>query len=219
MRTKLVFSALVALGLLMAMPDDAFAQYYHAPRPRYGFRHRPHTYFGGNLMGFARAHDTNDPDMQYLGHGAGGGLTLGFRMSPWLALEGNLSFAYHNERYNDGSTTLDALWMSMLSVDAKVHIPTYGPIEPYLQAGIGYAYLGAIWPGSYGDEYSDAFTSGPVFNLGGGADLWLGPNLTVGARMLYRGIYFAQEPHIASRTINSSFVSGLTFDINAAIHF
>ena len=214
MTKRLVLGFAAALALLLALPEDADAQYFTPQRPRMGARHRPHLYVGGQLMGFAVA---NQAGTEYLGPGGGGGLFGGFRFSPYFGIEGNWTVTYHDEQFADGTTIdIDAFYVMTFTADAKIFIPTFGPLEPYFQAGVGFAYTGATYgSGYYGDEAS-IWASGPTFNVGGGVDFYVGPNISIGARLLYRGFYFTPTDF---PNADPNYISGISLDANATFHF
>lgn len=218
MTKKLLLMTVAAMALLLALPEEANAQYYRPARPQFGYRHRPHGYIGGQLMGLAVANQTNS-EYSYLGHGGGGGLFGGFRMSPYFAIEGNWTVSYHGDQFADNSPYYDAVqsfYVMTFTADAKIFIPTFGPIEPYFQAGIGYAYTGATYNDSWGNNNSAVWASGPTFRVGGGLDFYLGRNISFGGRLLYNGYYFSptDQPNV-----DSNFISGVSLDVNVAFHF
>ncbi|MBK6848731.1 MAG: hypothetical protein IPG96_14765 [Proteobacteria bacterium] len=219
--------ALVAAASAGSPAAAQYAQYYgpgpgptyQPPRPRlFGFRHRVHAYVGGQLSGVAVLAQSTDYADGYLGSGGGAGLFGGVRLGPFLAIEGNWNVTYHDNREIRGDTLfidLDALYMMTFSVDGKLHLPTYGPVEPYAQAGIGFGYLGATYGSNY--DGNSVLASGPMFNLGVGLDGWLSPWLTVGGRVLYRGLAFG-DVSTRDGSGHSNYVSGLSFDVNLALH-
>ena len=230
MRTKsfasFIIPAAVALTALTFAPKETLAQYgggYRRPigqggyagHSRFGFRHRFHAYAGGHLGGLVIMNQAvGDQGVGFLGHGGGGGLFGGLRLSPFLSVEANWAISYHDETLGQ-STYLDSIYLMSITADAKIHIPTRGPAEPYFQAGIGFAYIGA----SYGDGApidDSVFAKGPAFNVGGGVDLWLGPHFSVGGRVLYKGLYFNEAGGAAD---SSNFVSGVALDVLGAFHF
>jgi hypothetical protein len=217
MTRKVLLGVAAALALMLLIPEEASAQYYRPAPRRFGHRHRPHAYVGGQLMGMAIANQATD--VEYMGHGGGGGLFAGFRLSPFFAIEGNWMITYHNEAWDDGNGALvvdiNAFYIMSFTADAKIFIPTFGPMEPYFQAGIGFAYTGATYGGGWSGEEATVWASGPTFNVGGGLDFYLGPRLSLGGRLLYRGFYFS-EPNGGGDT---NYVSGVSLDINVAFHF
>lgn len=220
--------ALVAAASAGSPAEAQYAQYYGpGPTPGYQpqrlrprlFRHRVHGYVGGQLSAVAVLAQSTDYSEGYMGSGGGGGLFGGVRLGPFLSVEGNWSVSYHDDRAIEGDTlfvALDALYMMNFSVDGKLHLPTYGPIEPYLQAGVGFAYLGATFASDYDGD--SVLASGPLFNLGVGLDGWISPWLTLGGRILYRGLAFG-EVNSSGGAGHANYVSGLSFDVNMALHF
>ena len=96
-------------------------------------------------------------------------------------------------------------------------------LQPFVQAGLGYGYLGATYFDGYcaGFTCDTTFAQGPMFQAGGGFDWWFTPWITIGARMLYRVVYFKEAAYgdNSVRTNSSSFVNGLNIGINASYHF
>lgn len=215
----LVLPAVAATLLLSAQPASAhgFGRHPHRYRSRYGFRHRTHGYIGVQGMGMAIVGQATDYSQGgYIGQGGGGGLFGGVRINPFLSIEGNWMITWHDIAWDSGVVELDVLYLMSFTADAKIHLPTRSMIEPYFQAGLGFIFAGV----SYGANTptGDAiFAKAPIFNLGGGVDIWLGPWLTVGGRLLYRGMYFSEPSAGSVRYTN--FVSALSFDINAQFHF
>jgi hypothetical protein len=226
-RTSLFLLTAVLAVTGFVVPETAEAQYGrgygYRPRPvspRWGFRHRLHGYIGGQVMGMGILHQQLD-NAGTVGPGGGVGLFGGVRLSPFVGLELNWTFTAHDEAWEaePGVTVvdLDALQIQTLTGDFKLHIPTRGIVEPFFQAGIGFAFFGVT--GDYGDA-SYILSSGPAFNLGGGLDIWLGPWFTLGGRVLYRGMYF-REPgeEWKSRGADENYVSGVSIDLCGTIHF
>ena len=184
-------------------------------------RHRLHGYIGAQLTGLIVVAQVTDYETGYLGHGGGGGIFGGVRFNPWLAIELNWNATYHDERFDAGSSTvivLDSIYLMSITADAKIHIPTWGPIEPFIQAGIGFAYIGANYDDCIGCD--SIFASGPAFNLGGGVDIWLGPHISVGGRMLYKGLYFNEDEFGRRSDLSeSNYVNGINIDAFLSYHF
>lgn len=222
LRRAVLTAAILTLGLTSAI-SEAMAQQYggrgFSRGQRWGLRHRPHAYVGGQLSGLIVVSQVTDYINGYLGHGGGVGLFVGGRLSPYFSLEGNWLMTWHNNTYQElGGTTvvdLDALYLMGFTVDGKIHIPTRGPIEPFFQAGVGWSFVGATYSTGSGDS---VFASGPMFEAGAGLDLWLGPWFSVGGRVLYRGYYFG-EPSVDRGDTFANFVNGIGIDGNATFHF
>ena len=106
------------------------------------------------------------------------------------------------------------------TLNGKIHIPTRGPIEPYFQAGIGFAYTGVSYDAGCGvcDGYDSVFAKGPAFNIGGGLDFWMGPFFSLGGRLLYRGLYFTKTA-VGTTLDGANFVNGVSIDVNIQFHF
>ncbi len=222
-----VVAMVCSLGLLA--PREAEAQYYGGGGYRMGgarpgarsasnFRHRMHAYVGGQLGGFFVAKQVTDYAEGYLSHGGGGGLYGGFRLGPFLSLEANWNISFHDDAIS-AQSPFESLYLMTLTADAKIHIPTYGPVEPFIQGGIGFAYLGAMYEGTY-DTYDQNLATGPAFRLGGGLDFWLGPFFSFGGRLLYQGLYFSEDSYGSkSNAAKSNFVNGVSLDATATFHF
>jgi opacity protein-like surface antigen len=236
-RIPLVLSAVLgALVLVASAPAEAQYGYGYGPppaRPQFGFRHRFHPYAGAQLTGIGIIGQGTDYQTGgYLGTGGGGGgLFAGLRMGAFFALELNWNITYHQAA--EDFTSWSAFQLQTVELNGKVHIPTYGPVEPYVQAGIGFAFLGASWEDEigtvctrsgcyYATERGDyIFASGPAFNVGGGLDWWLSPFLTFGARILYKGMRFGDPTYKSSggQAKYTNFASAVNVDLNLALHF
>ena len=220
-------TVLVALSVFEATPAEA--QYYGHGRPGYGgapppprasqwgFRHRVHGYIGGQAGGMFVLAQVTDYTEGYLSHGGGAGVFGGIRLGPFVSLEVNWNISFHGDALSQ--RYLDSLYLMTITADAKIHIPTYGPVEPFFQAGVGFAYLGASY---YDCAACDTnLAKGPAFNVGGGMDFWLGPWFSIGGRILYKGLYFSEDAF--GRTLpggsKSNFVNGINLDVNGTFHF
>lgn len=225
MTRRILVPLVGALALLAVLvPEDAQAQrrygygYGPAPRPQFGYRHRFHGYVGGELLGMGVVKQRLE-DVGRLGPGGGVGLYGGIRLGPFVALELNWTFTAHDESWDDGNVTYtapDSLQMQTLTADVKLHIPTHGIFEPFVQAGAGFAFMGIM-----GDYYNDGyiFQSGGTWSLGGGGDFWFSPWFTLGERVLYRGMYFTENEYNQQLDARQNTVHALSFEITAGIHF
>lgn len=233
----LLLTALVPGLLAVSLPQTAEARPYYrgrgAPPPPnqrpnpLAFKHRFHFYVGLQGSALVVVDQSSGAGAagpgEFLGHGGGGGLFAGLRMGRWFALELNWAMTYHNfyEEYDAYWDYYEwsALHLQTMTLDGKLHIPTWGIVEPFVQAGVGFSFAGV----SFGDDYSQEdynYASGVAFNVGGGLDIWLGPFITLGGRILYRGMAFG-EPSIDARgrTTYRNYVSGVALDANVAAHF
>ena len=253
MKNKMVLMLAALTGLMvLGTPDLAQAQYYGArPAPPppppgfiprhnpYGYKHRPHFYINGELTGLIVLSQQLE-NVGALSHGAGFGLGLGVRTGRWVSIEGNWTFTAHDEIWtdpNNGITTreIDSHQVQTVTVDMKVHIPTWGRVEPFFQVGGGWAFYGLSGYSPYYDsfDYGYLYVSGPTFSVGGGGEAWFGPHFSMGAKLLYRGMYFGEsefpirvedrsdpnKPESYGLTPNSNFISALSVDFFAAVHF
>lgn len=188
----------------------------YSPRTsRFGTRHRPHVYLGGQLTGMVMLAQVTD-DVGYLGHGGGIGGFIGVRTGPFFSIEGNANFTFHDERFGN-VIAVNNILMSTLTVDGKIHIPVMGPVEPFFQAGGGFAIVGALYGSGPYANYSSIIAEGFAYNLGGGLDIYVGPHFSVGGRVLYRGTIL-RKPDYTFAT-SSNFINGLGIDLNATFHF
>jgi opacity protein-like surface antigen len=215
-------SILACAGILLASATAEAGRHYHA-RPHYHHRpyhspyHRPEAhvgifipwgwYVGAGLVATHVLHQQGGEDLL----GDGGGLTLyaGLRVHPLLALEAGWVGSLHEPRGASFSDD-DALILNAFTTDARIYLPvareTSG-FEPYLQAGLGVYLLDNTYFGSQ--------SVGTGFQLGGGLDASLGPNVLVGARLLYRGM--AMGPAEASYT--DTYVGAATGELDLTIRF
>ncbi len=244
----LLVPALVAT-LLLAAPGEAEAQYYGArpapPAPPagfiprhnpYRFKHRPHFYVNAELTGLFILGQQLEHVGGSLDHGAGIGLGAGVRTGRWISVEANTTFTWHDETWSDGRYQyweIGTHAINTLTADVKLHIPTWGRAEPFFQVGGGWAWYGLSEMDPYYqalDDYGYMFANGPTFNIGGGGEIWFGPHLSLGAKVLYRGMYFGESEYdlrardtstgsILPIHATSNFISALSIDLSATIHF
>lgn len=220
--------------LIMTDASPAKAQYHrqyapvpprpHAPqRPRlWRPWHRTHFYFGGQLGGTVVVSQKME-QVGVIGHGGGLGLHVGARLGRFVSLEGNWNLSVHDELWGcedphgycaDGA--VDNININTLTADVKFHIPTWSKLEPYVQAGGGWAFMGES--GQYGEAHTGPLASGPTFNLGGGLNFYVGRWLSFGGRLLYRGIYFGQTQY-GKVNWDNNFVHAVSVDATIGLHF
>ena len=142
---------------------------------------------------------------------SGGGLSVyaGVHVSRALSLELGWMGSLHNPAPVStwwGPET-DYLVLEGATADAKIHLGGFGGLVPYLQGGVGLYWLGS--------DHFGADSVGAGFQLGGGLDLWLSRSVSLGARVLYRGI--AMGPPDAN--FNDTFINALTAEGTLAVHF
>jgi hypothetical protein len=209
---------LAVLGLVFLAPGAAQAQYqYQPPYSSYGSPpDGPPLDRAGLYLGFGAFGDTvinqANSAVDFLTSGAGYNLMLGLRLSPNLALEFGLGQGYHNNVTSAWGDTVDYLVLTQVTADAKLILPLPGgQLQPFFQGGVGFYYLA--------DAYSSGIASGGGFQLGGGLDFWMNPLWSVGGRLLYHGIQFTSfdEPQVGRSS--SPFLSTVSLEFNAQIHF
>ena len=188
-----------------------------------GPRYRMHAYMGGQLMGIGAVSQTADHSQGYLSRFGGGiGLFGGVRLSPNFSLEGNWSFALHDEANNgpyDGDGHFETLYIMTFTADVKAHLPTNSPMEPYLQAGGGLLMSGGIYLDDQTADRPNAFALGAVINAGVGLDLWVTRHISMGARVLYRGMALGRHADDENDDTFRNYVHGISVDAFASIHF
>ena len=148
---------------------------------------------------------------------SGGGLSIfaGVDLGSWIGLEIGYTGSFHNPGWGCMSTfsreTCGAgyLVMDLLSVDLRLHLPTGTHLVPFLQAG---GLLG--WMGR--DNRVPA-SSGAGFEAGGGIEGWVGEYVTLGAKVLYRGVQVSESS--AQSGLHTNFINLLTTSIDMGVHF
>lgn len=203
-----------ALALLCSAPALARpAPFPHAhPVDYYDLppRERLHGYIGAGahaapIVGSELPGDTGGPEAT---HGAGGSVFGGVRFGPVVAIEFGYTASYFGTNEQDRAARDQLLSLQSFDFGVKIHAPTGRLVEPYVQLSVGGAVLG------------DAFgnlAEGNAFAAGLGADFWLHPNLTVGARALYRAHLLSEPgPGVAGDDTFISFV-GLGLDFAARL--
>ena len=189
-----------------------------------GPRYRMHAYMGGQLMGIGAVSQSATNDQGYLSRFGGGiGLFGGVRLNPHFSLEGNWTFALHDEALRgpggaDGQ--FESIYIMTFTADVKAHLPTNSPMEPYLQVGGGLLMSGGSYLNDRVAEQPDSFAWGATVNAGCGLDLWVTRHISMGARVLYRGMALG-EPVDAMKAEQTfrNFVHGISVDAFASIHF
>ena len=152
--------------------------------------------------------------------GGGVGMTGGVRFDPLLSAELGWTGTWHGRGLNLGPgrpDLVDNSYLMLFTADLGLHIPTSSAIaDPFVQAGGGYALLGADYTAESG--LSDGIvTHGPTFDVGVGVDVWLDRHFSLGARVLYRGIYF-RAPDVGLYSATGDYVSGVDLDLSVIWH-
>lgn len=152
--------------------------------------------------------------------GGFGNLYVGMNFTRRFALELGFIGSAHNERFTGDP---NALFLWGVTLDAKFNLvrPSWRHrLVPYLQVGGG-AY------GLYSDSYwgTSDLARGGGFQAGAGLDLYLTRWLTLGARLLYRGIVMGKlnttcDGECISRDeADRTYLNGVTGEVNMAIVF
>jgi hypothetical protein len=154
---------------------------------------------------------SQDGGDELLEDGAGLSLFMGIKLNERLALEAGVASSFHNpvEVQTNFGDDVDYLVLTAATLDAKLFFPG-GPgqrVKPFVQGGLGVYLLDS--------ENFGAQSVGTGFQLGGGFELPLGPNLDLGLRALYRGM--AMGP--PESTSDDTFVSAVSAEANLALHF
>lgn len=155
-----------------------------------------------------------------LSSGAFGNVYIGMNFSPRFALELGFIGSAHNEEWTGDP---NSLMMWGVTLDAKWNLirPSWRHrFVPYLQAGVG-AY------GLFSDSYygSQDLAQGGGFQAGGGVDIYVARWLTIGARLLYRGIIMGQlqttcDGQCISRSEEDrTYINAVTGELNIGIVF
>jgi hypothetical protein len=213
-------SLLIAVfGLALLAPGAAWAQYgYPAPYQSYGApiaggppMDRSGLYLGFGAFGDEVINQANSA-VDFLTAGGGYNLMLGWRLNPMFALEFGVGQGFHNNVSDAWGNTLDYLSLTQVTVDLKVILPMpNGQFQPFLQGGAGLYVLA--------DAFSSEIASGGGVQLGGGLDFWLNPWWSVGGRVLYHGVQFNSFTEPQARRSNAPFLSTVSLEFNAQVHF
>lgn len=185
-----------------------------------GDRHRMHAYMGGQLMGIGALAQSAADDERYLSRFGGGiGLFGGVRLDPLFALEGNWTFALHDE-VGGQQQDLDSIYIMTVTADLKVHLPTAGPMEPYAQVGGGLLLSGGIYLDDRNIDLPDTiFSVGATFTAGVGLDIWVTRHICMGGRVLYRGLALGEQREERQDVTIRNYIHGISVDAMASIHF
>lgn len=198
------------IAIVTLEQGEASAQYrYRRARPAASVVIVPHgLYVGGGLVGTVVADQQGGPE--YLDNGGGVSLYGGIRLGRVLALELGWLGSFHNPQTVDvgfGPET-DFLVLGGVTADAKIFFQTRSQAgEPFIQGGLGVYFLDSE---NFGTD-----SVGTGFQLGGGYNFFVGRNLDLGVRALYRGM--AMGP--PESNLDDTFVSAVTLEGNLTVHF
>lgn len=170
----------------------------------------PGNWYGGIGLFATKVVDQRGGPEQ-LEDGAGLSVYAGIRLNDRLALEVNWMGSFHNPATvtNGYWNETDYLVLEGLTADAKIHLDRSGNLDPFVQGGVGFYWLGS--------EHFGLDAVGTGFQLGGGFDLWLGEQLTLGLRGKYHGI--SMGPPDRYDDGDSTYISAVTVEGNITLHF
>jgi opacity protein-like surface antigen len=214
-RTTLALASLAAVLCIGASTADA-GRYYVRGRGRVYVQPQAAVvvapvglYFGGGLLGNLIL--SQEGDTELLDNGGGLSLFAGWRLGQRLALELGYMGSFHNpaEVETAFGDDVDYLVMSGFTGDAKIYLgdDPMAPSEWYLQGGVG---LYAIDSTYFGTQ-----SIGSGFQLGGGIDFHVAPQVDLGLRGLYRGISMGPP----EERYDDTFISAVTVEGNVSFHF
>lgn len=219
-RLAYVLAALTLLAATFAeIPSaDAYRHRRRRVRTRYGYHAHvgaggavvlaPYGWYGGIGLSGTRILDQRGGPEQ-LDHGGGISLFGGIRVADRLSLELGWLGSLHNphQAYTVYGPETDFLVLEAVTADAKVHLERSGNLDPFLQGGVGFYFLGR--------ETLGLDSVGTGFQLGGGFDYYVAPRLALGLRVLYRGI--AMGPPDGGE--EDVFISAVNVEGSLGIHF
>jgi len=213
-------AALAAFVVVSPQIEDAEAgRRYRRARPRAQLVLLPRgLYVGAGIVGTKIVTQSGGPEL--LDDGAGLTLYGGVRISRSLALELGWTGTAHNPETVDvgfGAET-DYLVLNGFTADAKIFLGAgersadprsrqLGVAQPFVQGGLGVYLLDS--------QIFGAQSVGTGFQLGGGVDWGIAPNLDVGLRGLYRGI--AMGPPETNQ--DDTFISAVTAEASLSLRF
>ena len=206
--------ALILSALLLALSSPALAD-GNAPAATVSapFYPHPHLYVGGRVMGFAAARTCVDLGSACMARWGGGlGVYAGYRLAGALSIEGNWSMTLHDGTGTGDPAGKTSIYLMTMTADAKLHLRAHGPIEPYVQAGLGfglYGQTGGRLP-SAGDFDGKVLTA----TAGFGVDVWVSDYLSLGGRFVYRELLADRKPEAFD-----TLASAITVDCDATLHF
>lgn len=214
-RSTLVLASLAAVLFIGAGTADA-GRYYVRGRGRVYVQPQAAVvvyprglYFGAGLLGNLILSQEGGDEL--LDNGGGLSLFAGWRLGQRLALELGYMGSFHNpaEVNTSFGNDVDYLVLSGFTGDAKIYLgdDPMAPSEFYLQGGLGLYALDSTYFGTQ--------SVGSGFQLGGGVDFHVAPQVDLGLRGLYRGV--AMGP--PNERDDDTFISGVTLEGNVAFHF
>jgi len=166
--------------------------------------------------------------------GAATGLTLGYHVNPFVAVEGNFEYAGFDLHSLSGTVSVSGVGSASGSVGLQGHLDTFNGLfnaiwspfgaanwhglSPYLGAGVGFSHISQEVTGVGGTSLASSFSEDDTdFAANGivGVDFAVMPQLTVGAR--YR-LLFVNTSSNDSGVSSGDFI-GHVITANATWHF
>lgn len=207
------FTSFIALVVtFVAFASEADARRYHRRTHAVGGGAvviMPGNWYGGvGLFGTKIMDQRGGPEQ--LEDGAGLSVYGGIRLNERLSLEASWLGSFHNPATvtNGYWNETDYLVLEGLTADAKIHLDRSGQLDPFLQGGIGFYWLGS--------EHFGLDAVGTGFQLGGGFDYYLGERVALGVRGRYHGISMAPPDRYDG---DNTFISAVTIEASLALHF
>ena len=217
MHRKFIVSVIAFIMVALAFADYAEARRrsrskvsIRLPR-RFWADQKTHYYVGLGVLGNYTVKEKDRSELTTL-MDQGGGINLfaGLRFNRFFAAEMAYMASVHNTDAG-GTETYTAL-LHGVTLDGKFFLVprrTQQTFDPYLQAGFGG--YGFVKEGFNGTELA-----GGGIHVGGGFDIYLAKNFSMGARALYKGIFMHTFNYEAYEWV---FLNHLSIEGNLQIHF
>ena len=110
----------------------------------------------------------------------------------------------------------------MLNIDFKFSFNSFKPTQPYLLIGLGFHDVvvvdGSV---SVSGQIGDATYTGTGFNIGGGVDQYVNPNVSIGLGLTYRIVEYDEAEGVVGKGKLDDSLNGDGFGLvlDAAYHF
>jgi len=195
-------------------PRRVYVAPVYTPRPRRAVEvaYNPMFHFGIGLNGNSVMSSDGSAITEGLGSGAGFDLGFGWRISDAVSLDFNWLMSFHDA--GEGTATGDEAALTSFGVDLRIFLADRSRrVQPYVQAGVGAYILGR-------DSFEFDTLTGGGFQLGGGADIYLTREVSIGGKILYRGAYLDNaESTYSYYPTESAWLSTLTYGADLKFHF
>jgi opacity protein-like surface antigen len=139
--------------------------------------------------------------------GGGLGLRLGYGLNRYVSLEGSMFISYHHTDFLGLSNVEDQEFTGQ-TLDLKINFPlSSSTVEPYALIGIGAYQIG---------DSGGTYYRGGGYQVGGGLDVYLAPELSFNAGLTFRKITFDEgDFHVLYDTE----ADVTTLDLGITYHF